>query len=201
MSMTSHGTLPCCSAPTTACLADLYSEDYHLRSQTVDHVCLYADKLYTKGYEDSEVRVGDAIRCVESYVDECCISGTAKNKLYIMLGLLLPSGHKLPANAYQASKYMKSFMPAVRQIPACVNDCMTFPDACPREHPTCPICTEPIFLNGKPRKLFHELSVRSVIERRFACKAIARELKKPWPRGSGSSYMFGFTGEIGVIDK
>lgn len=103
----------------------------------------------------------------------------------------------MPENAEKASKYLKAFMPTVHRVPACINDCTTFPDADAVDEPCCDICDppEPIFHNGKPRKSLQEIPVKDVVTRQLACKPIAEQLSMPWPLVEDSRYMHGFTGE------
>ena len=122
------------------------------------------------------------------------LSKQTKSKSYSAKQRLLPLGNIMPVNAYRASKLLKPFMPQLRKMPVCVNDCCTLPAGYPADDETCcsnPSCNQPMFVNGKARKTFRTLSVQSVVKAAFASKDLAAELKKDPPVSSHASILRG----------
>lgn len=93
---------------------------------------------------------------------------------------------------------MAAFTPSVHKVPACVNDCMTFGENIqPSNEVHCLMCPEeePAFSEDKPRKLYYEVTLESIVQRWFACKPIAELLNEQWRQSDNPCYMYGFEGE------
>ena len=151
----------------------------------------YAGDLYEKAH----VSQGQAVLLIETLADECCLAKATKSKIYKLFKQLLPDPNTLPRNAYYASKLLKAFMPKRHKFPVCVGDCILLPENTkPNRDVVCPNCQQNLFKNGKARKYFRTLPLKSIVRHLFASRQIAEMLGKEWIYNVTPGWLQSFTG-------
>ena len=152
--------------------------------------CRYAGNLFEKAH----VSQGQAVLLIETLADEFCLAKTTKSKIYKLFKQLLPDPNTLPKNAYYASKLLKAFMPKIYKFPVCIGDCILLPENTkPNRDVVCPNCQQKLVKNGKARKYFRTLPLKSIVRHMFASWQIAQMLGKEWIYNVTPGWLQSFT--------